>query len=420
MSENSRFTPDLRSMINILIYNSLGFFFLDFLVYYYTSQELTVTGLQLGLIFTLNIFGNMLSSTFTGYITDKVKSKSKMVLIGSFGRGIAYFVIYIAFFYASLLGIYIGYFCLGFFVGFFWIPFNTLISQKSRKDNRSEAFGKREAAVGRGLVIGAVIGFTIFNFTVNYTDNPLIIYLAIPLSGLANFYAGIKFIRTVDESIIISESTNSNNKQITSNKKIKKNLLLGIFLISVVLLLANMNGSLARPFLNKYLLEVITSEPFLASMVYLPAGAVSMFLAPKLGELVDRIKPELGISITSIIGAVTTWFIINTDNYFIFSILLTIDVTIVQTANLVVQNLISRISVEHRGKSFGALQIFMGSGNVVGPILGGLAWDYISITAPFIISIIVELCLIPFYVLSVIVIKPQLKEGFKAEIKEDF
>ncbi len=413
MSESSRFTPDLRSMINILIYMSLGFFFLDFLMYYYTSQILNATGIQVAWIFALNIFGNIFSSTFTGVITDKVKSKSKLVLIGSFGRGAAYFIIYFAFFYSSLLGIYIGYFSLGFFVGFFWIPFNTLISQKSKKENRSEAFGKREAAVGRGLVIGSIVGFAIFNFTIIFTDNPLIIYLAIPLSGLANFYAGIKFIRSVDESIAISSSTINSNKNNISNNFLKKNAYIGLFFISLVLFLANMNGSLAKPFLNYYLLEVITSDAFLASMVYIPAGAASMFLAPKLGKIVDRIKPELGISITSLIGAITTWLLINTDNFIIFSILLMIDITVVQTANLVVQNLISRLSIVHRGKSFSALQIFMGLGNAIGPLIGGLAWDYISHTAPFIISIIVELFLIPFYVLAVILIKPILKEKFE-------
>lgn len=413
MTDDSRFTPDFRSMINILIYNSLGFFFLDFLTYYFTSQELNASGLQVGFIFTLNIFGNILSSTFTGFITDKIKSKSKLILIGSIGRGFAYFIVYYAFFSNSLLIIYFGYFSLGFFVGFFWIPFNTLISQKSRKENRSEAFGKREAAVGRGLVIGSVIGFTIFNFAIIFTDNPLIIYLAIPLSGLANFYAGIKFFRTVDESIKISNLKSNLNKHDNSNKTLTTFTFIGLFFISVVLLLANMNGSLAKPFLNFYLLDYITSDAFLASMVYIPAGAASMLLAPRIGKVVDRIRPELGITITSMIGALTTWFLINTYNYYIFSVLLMIDVTVAQTANLVVQNLISRISITHRGKSFGALQIVMGFGNVIGPLIGGLAWDYISHTAPFIISIIVELCLIPFYIISVTLIKPLLKEGFE-------
>ncbi|MFW9929531.1 MAG: MFS transporter [Candidatus Thorarchaeota archaeon] len=413
MTESSRFTPDLRSMINILIFNSLGFFFLDFLTYYFTSQQLNASGFQVGLIFTLNIFGNILSSTFTGFITDKMKSKSKLILIGSFGRGFAYFIIYLAFYSSSLLAIYIGYFSLGFFVGFFWIPFNTLISQKSRKENRSEAFGKREAAVGRGLVIGSAIGFTIFNFAIIFTDNPLIIYLAIPLSGFANFYAGIKFVRKVDESIIISSLDSNLDKQNTSMKTHYNYAFIGLFFISLVLLLANMNGSLSKPFLNYYLLEYITNDAFLASIVYIPAGAASMFLAPKIGKMVDQIKPELGISVTSIIGAITTWFLINTNNYFIFSILLMIDVTVAQTANLVVQNIISRVSITHRGKSFGALQIVMGFGNVIGPLIGGLAWDYISHTAPFIISIIVELCLIPFYIISVTLIRPLLKEGYE-------
>jgi DHA1 family multidrug resistance protein-like MFS transporter len=412
MKQDEHFTYDFRSMINILILNSLGFFFLDFLIYFFTSQVLNASGLQVGLIFTLNVFGSILSSTVTGIITDKVKSKTTLILIGSLGRGFAYFILYLALIYSSLVGIYIGHFSLGFFVGFFWIPFNTLIAQKSHKHNRSQAYGKREAAVGRGLMIGSIIGFTIFNFSVNYTDNPLIIYLAIPIFGISNFYAGIRFVRTVDESIIISTENNELIKNEHSMEKLKTTMIIGLVFISFVLLLANTNGSLARPFLNFYLLEVITSDPWLASMVYLPAGIISMFLAPKLGKLVDRIKPELGISITSIIGAATTWFLINTDNYLIFSILLTIDITVVQTANLVVQNLISRITLKHRGKIFSGFQIFMGFGNIVGPIFGGLAWDYISITAPFVISIIVELCLIPFYIIAVLLIKPLLKESY--------
>ena len=60
----------------------------------------------------------------------------------------------------------------------------------------------------------------------------------------------------------------------------------------------------------------------------------------------------------------------------------------------------------------------MSFGNIIGPLLGGLAWDYIGITAPFLISIIVELCLIPFYVLAVIMIKPYLKEAYYKKIKQ--
>ena len=415
---NLNFTSDFRVMINNLILNSLGFFFLDFILYYFTSEILNASGLEVGFIFTLHIIGNLISSTFTGFITDIAKSKKRLVLLGSIGRGIAYFILYIALFFADLIGIYIGYFFLGFFVGFFWVPFNTLIAQKSRKDVRSQAFGKKEAALGKGLMIGAILGFVIFNTAIGFTQNPLVIYLAIPIYGIVNFYAGIRFNRIVDENLIISAPTNENNSDNNLKTEIPKIMILGFILISIVLFLASLNASLSRPFLNKYLLEVVTNNPLFASLAYIPAGTISMLLAPKLGKMLDRIKPELGISLASVLGALVTWFLINTQDLITFSILLTLDVAIAQTANLVVQNILSRITLKHRGKIFSAFQFFMSIGSILGPILGGLAWDFIGIRAPFLISIIVELCLIPFYILAVLMIKPYLKEAYYDVIKK--
>ena len=407
---NLNFTSDFRVMINNLILNSLGFFFLDFILYYFTSEILNASGLEVGFIFTLHIIGNLISSTFTGFITDIAKSKKRLVLLGSIGRGIAYFILYIALFFADLIGIYIGYFFLGFFVGFFWVPFNTLIAQKSRKDVRSQAFGKKEAALGKGLMIGAILGFVIFNTAIGFTQNPLVIYLAIPIYGIVNFYAGIRFNRIVDETLIISDTN--------LKTEIPKIMILGFILISIVLFLASLNASLSRPFLNKYLLEVVTNNPLFASLAYIPAGTISMLLAPKLGKMLDRIKPELGISLASVLGALVTWFLINTQDLITFSILLTLDIAIAQSSGLVVQNILSRMTLKHRGKIFSAFQFFMSIGNILGPILGGLAWDFIGIRAPFFISIIVELCLIPFYILAVLIIKPYLKETYYNVVKK--
>lgn len=412
-----QFTPDFRVMINNLMLTSLGFFFLDFILYYFTSQILNATGLEVGLIFTLNIIGNLVSSTFTGFITDRVKSKKKLVLLGSFGRGFAYFMLYSALFFSSLIGIYIGYFFLGFFVGFFWVPFNTLIAQKSHKNVRTQAYGKKENRVGIGIMIGSILGFIIFNFSFIYTSNPLVIYIAIPIFGIANFYAGIRFNKIIDEDITISDVNIKDDDNIAVKTELTKSMIIGFIFISLVLFLANINGSLSRPFLNFYLLEVITNNPLIASFAYMPAGIISMLLAPILGRLLDKVKPELGISVSSLFGAIVTWFLINTTNFLIFTILLTLDVTIVQSANLVIQNLLSRITLKHRGKIFSSFQIFMSFGGIIGPILGGLAWDYIGIKAPFIISIFIELGLIPFYILSVIIIKPYLKETYQKKIE---
>ncbi|MFX0031104.1 MAG: MFS transporter [Candidatus Hodarchaeota archaeon] len=415
MKREERYTHDFNNMIKIVIFNSFGFFFLEFLIPFHVSQVLGATGTELGVIFAMNLIGHIISSSFTGFLTDRLKSKTRLILLGSFGRGIAYFWLYGAFILNSLIGIMLGNFFIGFFVGFFWIPFDTLIAEKSNKNNRANAYGKRNSAIGIGMLIGSLIGFPIFSFFVSLSSNPLLIYIPIVLFGISNFFAGIQFIRKVDESIKFNNFEvsleKSNNQKRTS--KLSAHFLVGLIFISFVLFLANINGSLAKPFLNLYLLKNIVNDPTIAVWVYLPSGIVSMLLAPKLGNLVDRLKPSVGISIASTLGAIITWFLINTTNLWLFSLLLIFDMTVIHTANLVIQNLLSRISLKHRGKIFSVFRVFLNIGNIIGPILGGLVWDFLGMKAPFIISIIVELCLIPFYILGVYVLKPFLKEKYE-------
>jgi MFS family permease len=413
------YTKDFNKMIQIVIWNSLGFFFLEFLIIYVASQRLDISGVQLGLIFSVIVIGNLTSMFFAGILTDRIKSRTKLILFGSFGRGVSYFILYFALILNSLLGLGIGAFTLGFFAGFFWIPFDTLIAEKSSKDHRSYAFGKKSSATGKGTLIGAIIGFILFIWMLNITDNPFLIYISLPIFAFANFYAGIQFNRKVDESIkFLDDTIKANNTQIKKNRRfeIPKILFVGIFFLLVVLFLSNVNGSLAKPFLNLYLLEVIENNALLVTLAWLPSGIISMLLAPKLGKYVDKIHPSVGITITSITGSIVTLLLINTTNIWVFAILLIFDVTIVNTASLVFDNLLSRITLENRGKIMGIRSVFVSIGNIIGPILGGIAWDYLGPTAPFLISIIVEISLIPLYWVAVFYIKPNIAETYEISV----
>ncbi len=121
-------------------------------------------------------------------------------MIGSFGRGLSYFGLYSSIILQSLPGIYISSFLLGLGAMLFWVPLDTLISEKSSKHHRSSAFGRRRFALGIGQVIGTVVGFTIFGLASYFApDNSFLVFSAIPIFGVANFYAGIKFFLSVDE-----------------------------------------------------------------------------------------------------------------------------------------------------------------------------------------------------------------------------
>ena len=421
--EPPKITEDFNSMVRIVLYNSLGMFYITFLVPYIANETLSATGFQIGFLVSIQVFGHLLSSLFVGFLTDNSKiAKAKLILIGSWGRGVSYFIIYIAVLTESLILLGVGTFSLGFGVGFFWIPFDTLISEKSNKENRSYAFGKRDLEIGKGIMIGSFIGFTLFGFGTGYNLPEFIIYIPMIIFGLANMYAGTQFVRNIDESIKFGgDATNSESikEDIFQNNRSSKSkvLLLGLIFLLFVLFLSSLNGSIAQPFIQVYILENISDDPNALLYAYLPGGIISFTLAPKIGDFVDKFNPALAITISSIIGAITTYFLINTSSLVIIAILWTLDITIVSVAGLSIQNLLSRISVNNRGKIFGIQRFTNNIGSIVGPLLGGLAWDIYNQKMPFLISIVVELFLIPFYWVAVKFILPHLAEKTKKEVQ---
>lgn len=94
-NNTDRYTPDFNTMIKIAILNSLGFFFMGFLIPVISRQNMNATGLEIGLIVSAMVIGYTLSSSFIGFITDRTKSKHFLIFIGSIGRVslILYFIL---------------------------------------------------------------------------------------------------------------------------------------------------------------------------------------------------------------------------------------------------------------------------------------------------------------------------------------
>lgn len=381
---------------------------------------MAASGVALGLFPAFLTFGGLISSLFIGYLTDHV-SKQKLVMIGSFGRGLSYFGLYTSIILQSLPGIYSSSFLLGLGAMLFWVPLDTLISEKSSKHHRSSAFGRRRFALGIGQVIGTVVGFTIFGLASYYTpDNVFLIFLGIPIFGLANFYAGIRFSKTVDEdkkfqypNESISELPELKNTESAPPVKSKQRYILGIILLFFALILGAINVGIYRPFILPIIFENMKEPPALISWFYLPASIVGTLIAPKLGVLADKINPYIAISVTSIIGGIITWIIVFlTTNIWIFSLLLIVDTTIMLTSGFVFINFLSRVSIKHRGKFFGLITSFDSIGMIIGPILGGIVYDLNS-TLPFLISILVEWLLIPFFIIGIYVLNPIIIESLE-------
>ena len=338
-------------------------------------------------------------------------------MIGSFGRAAAYFVIYIAIVINSLPLLGIGTLTLGFLAGFFWIPLDTLIAQKSSKDHRSHAYGKKDSAGAKGQVIGALIGFGIFYGLSAINADPVFLYSAFLLYGIMNLIAGILFYTQVDETITFYDDTNQTNEisidsPNNASTTITKIVMIGLIVLSCVILLSSVNHSLARPFLNVYILENITDEMGFVILAYFPTALLATFLAPRLGKFADKIPPLIGIPILASLGALMTLLLISTTNIWTFTCLLLVDLTIGLSAGLIFINLMSRINIRHRGKIMGLSSFFSNLGMSIGPILGGFVYDFLGPTSPFIISIFVELLMIPLYLLLIKILIPHAEETY--------
>jgi hypothetical protein len=302
------------------------------------------------------------------------------------------------------------------------VPLDTLIAQKTDKRHRSFAYGKESSSNGKGTLIGTTLGMTVFLLGNEFLPGlSWIIYSPLILFGIANFTAGVNFLRRVDENVkyVPPEGDQAVETQVEDEKSdsrlplgfTSKAMFLGLILLLVALALSSVNGSISQPFLQFYVLSVFTTNPFLVVIIYVPSGVVSMLIAPYLGRAVDRLKNSyLGMIVTGISGALATIALLNANNVWAFMATLILVSTASTTEGLIIQNFISRISKTHRGRLFGLRSLFAQIGAVIGPILGGIVWDSMGMQWPFIISIFAVLALIPLYVIAMRKILPHLAE----------
>jgi len=421
-------TPDFIAMIRIIFWNSMGFFFFSFLIPYVTIKLLGVSRTELGLAFSIQTVGGLLSSPIVGYLTDRI-SKKLLVLIGSFGRATAYIVMYFGIIMSNYITFTGGMFVLGFFVGFFWTPLDTLISEKSSKMNRSFAFGKRAAMIGWGNFVGSIISVTVFLiFSIITPEVLFLVYSPLLIFAASNILGGIIFHRKVDEELTfekhifniypsnveptaITKEPVLMDSQETPSEKITRGFFFGFLILTLAFMTSNMNASLAYPYFQGYLTDVLLVEnAILVMLIYFPSQVVSLLLAPKLGKIADKINPIIGIAFVSGFGSLVTFLIINSTSGLVFGILLLFDSTFAWGGNVILQNIVSRISKYHRGKVFGATQWLSLLGAILGPILGGIAWDNFGPKSPFIISIFIELSVIPLYAIAITYLKKYMAE----------
>jgi MFS family permease len=397
------------------------------------------SGVTLGIIMALQPFARLISMPLIAYLTDHT-SKKRLVLIGSMGRTLAYFLYWISLVINNLFLFGAGTFCQGLLVGFFWPPFFSLISEKSFKGNRAQALATgRGKMIGYGFLMGAFISIPIFAIvSIFMPDNIPLMYSPLLIFAIINLIAGYRFYIKVDEDLTFEkyssslqdsdlnfnniadnrESNDINTEDI--NKKPPKIFYVGFTVLILVILGTSITGTMYSPFISAYLIENLLPSfneriiPIIVMIVYFPAQVLSQLVAPKLGKLFDRISPSLSVIIIGVFKALMIWVLIIAFSPIDFAVVLIFLYIALESNLYLIQAIMSRVSIKHRGKIFGLNMWVDRLGRVIGPLIGGILWDTLNYNVPFIVSIYIGLCLIPIFIFAIRKLSPYMVE--KVEI----
>ena len=419
-------TPDFNSMIRITFWNGLGFIFFTFIKSYVVIYFFGGSGLDLGIIMAMQPLARLFSMPLIAYLTDH-SSKKRLVLIGSAGRTIAYFFYWFSLVVHNLYLFGAGTFIQGLLVGFFWPPFYSLISEKSFKGSRTQALATgRGKMIGYGFVIGALISIPIFAyFNFFFPENVPLVYSPLLIFAIINLIAGHRFYLKVDETLTFEkyltslddhnfnlpvlneiESTDAGTKEAD---EIKPNMFFNVGFISLILaiLVTSISGTIYSPFVSAYLIENLligfseTIIPIVVMIVYFPAQVLSQLLVSKVGKLLDRISPTKSIIFINLFKSLLIWLLVFTFTPYDFATILIFLYLVSESNTYFIQAIMSRISVKHRGKMFGLNMWIDQLGRVIGPLIGGILWDSLAYSAPFIVSIFIVLALIPIFIFAI-------------------
>jgi len=438
-------TPDFNSMIRITFWNGLGFIFFMFIKSYVVLFYFGSTGIVFGIIMAMQPFARLISMPLIAYLTDHT-SKKLLVLIGSLGRTFSYSLYWISLVIKDLTLFGIGTFCQGLLVAFFWPPFFSLISEKSCKDNRTQALATgRGKMIGYGFLVGAFISIPIFGLTSIFMPNNIpLMYSPILIFAILNLIAGYRFHVRVDEDLTYEKfcaSLDESNLQVQSlmsddvivgeetittveihdipetfNRKLNKSFMVGFFALIIVILITSIAGTIYSTFISAYLILNLLPGfsdniiPIIVMIVYFPAQVLSQLVAPKIGKLFDRISPTLSVIIVNVFKALMIWLLISAFTSIDFAIILILLYISLESNGYLIQAIMSRVSIKHRGKVFGLHMWVDRLGRVIGPLIGGILWDNVDQIAPFIISIFIILGLIPVFVFAIRKLSPYMVE----------
>ena len=392
MLEDATSTSDwraLKSVYDSAFFCSLGFFIVRFLIPIIAYSNMGASATEVALVFSLLTLGSAVFSPVAGRFAKRGRRRES-ILFGATVRALAYLGMASAMWFNSVLLLILNSLVWGMGAAFYLVGSDAEISERVLTENRAEAFGRRAAANGRGSVIGAFIGFTIlFSFEGNAI--PVFIFYA-----ATNIIGGIVVIR--------KKPPLEKLREVSSEVLVKSAIGIGIAALVIAAAIDTFITALLSPFVELYILEVFTTDIQLVALVYLPGGILAGALGGYMGRFADHASKIGIVSGAVIVGAVSTLGLVFIPTFasppydllLVAALFATSSVTAI-LAYTVMSSVFGTAYAGRASEGFGLFESVMGFSRFAAPLVGGILWDFLDPTAPFILVGLSGFILVPIY-----------------------
>jgi MFS family permease len=294
----------------------------------------------------------------------------------------------------------------GFGAAFYQVGSDSEISERVVRENRAEAFGRREAANATGSLAGAPAGFLILLFfNVSYV---FLFYAAMNLLG------GFVVIRHRPEPrphAGLAQYLSAGGAVAT-----------GIAALVLAASLDTFIAELMRPFVELLIISVFNPDIHILALVYLPGGIISGLLGGRMGRLADRSSKVKIVAAAVVVSSSSSLLLAVIPNATAFlitlipqlgsitetrvgllliAVLFTIQSTTTLLAYVVISSVFGTAYEGRAGEGFGRFEAALGAARFAGPITGGFLWDTFSPSAPFLLVGVSGYLLIPLYYVGI-------------------
>lgn len=343
-----------------LFYISFPLSFIAFILPIYASN-MGASPLKVGILYSIFSLCSILIRPFVGKWID-YRGRKNGFIIGL----VSYTIVIILFLVGqSYTYIFIARIIQSIASSFLWISIYTMVADISNENDRSKNIGIIDQIENKGLLLGAIIGFTIlFN---NFFHEPFeYIFLIYLMTSLIALYYGFRKTQ---------ETLHTENNLLIEKAKINKTFIKFLIIIGMLALVQSM----LAPIYLIYLKQYITKDLALISFLYLPGATLSMFLPKRFGILSDKYGRKNILAIGILVQGMFAALIPLINNYYIYMLVYTF-ISIGQMLGYTAKTaVVLELTGElKRGSNYGIYHLAIGIGGIIGPLLGGYIYQHIN------------------------------------------